>query len=302
MVKKGINQWSLPITEDFEATLRHCAASGIPNIEMCILPAGDELFPRAKVEPELQVLYSTIAQAVNAANYRVRLTDSPEELRRLRKSVERAGARVASVTTLDLFRYTLTSGDHAVRDAAVQVIERMVDICSELGGGIVLIEPGVVTSTVSYRDAYRNCESSLREAVRYAEKRNITLALENVWGKFLMSPLELSGLIDGMKSDAVGAYFDVANILAFGFPQDWILHLGKRLKSLHFKDYRLSVGGIQGFCNPFDGDVDWMAVKSALRQIDYSGAVVAEVVLPRVWQDGFIEELSRKLDWLVGER
>ena len=300
-MKKGINQWSLPITDDFEAVLRHCVASGIPNVEMCILPAGDDLFPKVKVEPELQLLYSNVAQAVNAANYKVRLSDSPDELRGLRKSVERAGARVASVTTLDLFRYTLTSADPAVRDAAVRVIKRMVDICSSLGGQIVLIEPGVVTSTVSYRDAYHNCESALQETVRYAEERNITLALENVWGKFLMSPLEFCALIDGMKSDAVGAYFDVANILAFGCPQDWILHLGKRLKSLHFKDYRLAVGGIQGFCNPFDGDVDWKAVRGALRKIDYSGAVVAEVILPKVWQEGFIAELSQKLDWFFGE-
>jgi len=214
-VKKGINQWSLPITDDFEAVLRHCADSGIPNIEMCILPADDQLYRNVKVEPELQLLFSNIAQAVNAANYKIRLTDSAEELSALRQSVERAGVRVASVTTLDLFRYTLTSGDPAVRDAAVSVIKRMVDICSSLGGQIVLIEPGVVTSTVSYRDAYRNCESSLAEAVRYAEQRGIILALENVWGKFLVSPLEFCALIDGMKSDAVGAYFDVANILAF---------------------------------------------------------------------------------------
>lgn len=300
-MKKGINQWSLPITDDFEAVLRHCATSGIPNIELCILPAADDLFRKVKVEPELQQLYSSVAAAVNAANYKVRLTDSPDQLRALKGNIERAGVRVVSVTTLDLFRYTLTSGDPAVRDAAVWVIKQMVDICSLLGGQIVLIEPGVVTSTVSYRDAYRNCETALREAVRYAEERGIILALENVWGKFLMSPIEFCTLIDGMKSDAVGAYFDVANILAFGCPQDWILHLGGRLKSLHFKDYRLAVGGIQGFCNPFDGDVDWSAVRAALRKIDYSGTVVAEVILPRVWQEGFIAELSRKLDWFLGE-
>ena len=74
-------------------------------------------------------------------------------------------------------------------------------------------------------------------------------------------------MIDEMKSEAAGAYFDVANILAFGLPQDWILQLGKRLKSLHFKDFRLSVGGLQGFCNPFDGDVGWGAVREALRRI-----------------------------------
>ena len=276
-------------------------ASGIPNIELCIQPAGDDLFPNVNVEPELRRLFSVIAQAVNAANYKVRLTDTPDELRNLKAIMENTGARVTSVTTLDLFRYTLTSSDPAVRETAVWVINRMVDICSALGGRIVLIEPGVVTSSVGYRDAYRNCESALRKAVRHAEEKSITLALENVWGKFLISPLEFCGLIDDMKSEAVGAYFDVANILAYGNPQDWIIQLGTRLKSLHFKDYRMAVGGIQGFCNPFDGDVDWIAVRAALHRIGYAGNVIAEVVLPPVWQEGFIAELSRKLDWFVGE-
>jgi len=62
------------------------------------------------------------------------------------------------------------------------------------------------------------------------------------------------------------------------------------------------VGGMQGFCNPFDGDVDWNAVRGALRQIDYCGAVVAEVILPKVWQEGFVAELSRKLDWFLAEQ
>ena len=301
-MQKGINQWSLPIASDFGSVLRLCADSGICNVELCIQPADEDQFPKVKIDPELRQLFADVAQTVNAENYKVKLTDSADDLQRLKQIVTEAGVQVSSVTTLDLFRYTLTSSDPAVRDAAVWLIERMVDICSALGGRIVLIEPGVVSSTLSYRDAYRNCETALRKAVHYAEERNVTLALENVWGKFLMSPVEFSALIDGMKSEAVGAYFDVANILAFGYPQDWIRHLGRRIKSLHFKDFRRAPGGMHGFCNPFDGDVDWTAVKGALAEIGYSGYVVAEVILPKVWQDGFIAELSRKLDWFIGGR
>jgi L-ribulose-5-phosphate 3-epimerase len=300
-MKKGINQWSLPIGDDFEAVLRHCGASGIPNVELCILPAEDGLFPKVTVEPELEQLFRNVERTVNAANYRVRLTDTPDQLRGLKQSVERAGVKVVSVTTLDLFRYTLTSADPAVREASVWVINKMVDICAALGGQTVLVEPGVVTASLGYREAYANCQAALREAVRYAEQKGVVLGLENVWGRFLVSPLELCEMIDSMKSEAAGAYFDVANILAYGLPQDWIHQLGKRLKSVHFKDFRFSVGGLQGFCNPYDGEVDWIAVRDALRRTGYAGPVVAEVILPRVWQEGFIEELSRKMDWLVGE-
>ena len=106
---------------------------------------------------------------------------------------------------------------------------------------------------------------------------------------------------DGIGSEAVGAYFDVANVLEYGYPQDWIRVLGGRVRCIHFKDYRIGAGGASGFCNPFDGDVDWYAVKRSLEKIKYSGCIVAEAVKPAVWQEGFIAELGRKIGYFIAE-
>lgn len=296
----GINQWSLPLEDsDLPATLNHAVDSGIPHIELCIEPVRDDALQDVKVDPQLYEIFQYVSEAVNAKKYLLKLDQSDPELSRLKTTVAESGAEVVSVTTLDLFRYTLTSNDGGTREAAVWIIKRMIDICSHLGGKIVLIEPGVVTESLSYLDAYRNCQTSMRVAAKYAEQKNIVLALENVWGKFLMSPLEFSAMIDSIGSEAVGAYFDVANILEFGYPQNWIRILGRRIKSIHFKDYRLNAGGASGFCNPFDGDVNWLEVKRALEDIDYSGSIVAELIKPEVWHDGFITEVGRKLDYFI---
>jgi hexulose-6-phosphate isomerase len=53
--------------------------------------------------------------------------------------------------------------------------------------------------------------------------------------------------------------------------------LGSRIKSVHFKDFRVNVGNLQGFVDLFEGDVDYPAVMSALKEIGYSGYCVVEV-------------------------
>jgi hexulose-6-phosphate isomerase len=297
----GINQWSLPVGEgDLLSVLQHSVKSKLPNVELCIEPVDPREIGGVAAEPELDELFQTVARAVNAKQYLLQMPASDRALDELKATFARAGAAIISVTTLDLFRYTITSNDGRTREAAEQIIRWMIDTCSRLGGRIVLIEPGVVTSYLSYQDAYQNCRESIRKLAKYAEARNVTLALENVWGRFLMSPLEFRGLLDEVDSEAVGAYFDVANILEYGYPQDWIGILGNRIKSIHFKDYRRGLGA-GGFCNPFDGDVGWAAVKQALRRIDYGGYIVAEAIKPAVWQPGFIAELGRKIDYFIHE-
>jgi hexulose-6-phosphate isomerase len=297
----GINQWSLPVGErDLLSVLQHSVKSKLPNVELCIQPLDPRDFGDIVAEPELDDLFQRVARAVNAKQYLLKLLASKKELDELKSTFARAGAKVISVTTLDLFRYTITSNDGRTRETAELIIRKMIELCSYLGGSIVLIEPGVVTSSLSYADAYKNCRESIKKLAKFAEENNITLALENVWGKFLMSPLEFRGLLDEVGNGAVGAYFDVANILEYGHPQDWIRILAQRIKSIHFKDYKLGLGA-GGFCNPFDGDIDWAAVKKALAQIKYAGYVVAEAIKPAVWQQGFIAELGSKIDYFIHE-
>ena len=72
--------------------------------------------------------------------------------------------------------------------------------------------------------------------------------------------------IDEIDSEFVGAYFDVGNVLLFGFPEQWIRILGKRIFKVHVKDFNTKVGNGHGFVPLLVGDVDWKEVRKALRR------------------------------------
>ena len=106
----------------------------------------------------------------------------------------------------------------------------------------------------------------------------MAIAVENVWNKFLLSPLEMREFIDNFNTSQVGVYFDVGNVLLTGYPDQWIRILGSRIKRVHIKDFKLSVGNPDGFVDLLDGDVDFEAVKQALSEINYDGYVTAEMI------------------------
>jgi len=52
--------------------------------------------------------------------------------------------------------------------------------------------------------------------------------------------------------------------------------LGSRITRVHFKDFKKSVGTIDGFCALLEGDVDYPAVVQSLKNVGYDGPVTAE--------------------------
>ncbi|MCS7066570.1 MAG: sugar phosphate isomerase/epimerase, partial [Fimbriimonadales bacterium] len=135
----------------------------------------------------------------------------------------------------------------------------------------------VVTPDVPYDVAYARAQDALKRLAPEAEQRRVYIAVENVWNRFLLSPLEMARFIDEIGSEWVSVYFDAGNVLAFGYPQHWIRILGKRIKRVHVKDFRTDIGNIQGFCNPLQGDLPWMEVRAALESVGYEGYITAEV-------------------------
>jgi hexulose-6-phosphate isomerase len=128
--------------------------------------------------------------------------------------------------------------------------------------------------------AYRRANEFIKAALPAAQKAGVTLCVENVWNKFLLSPIEMRWFLDELRHESVGSYFDVGNALLVGYPEDWIGTLGKRIRRVHFKDFRRNVGTIDGFCDLLSGDVNWPAVMQALRKTGYNGWVAGEMIPP----------------------
>ncbi len=132
-----------------------------------------------------------------------------------------------------------------------------------------------------YELAHQRAHDLIKAAAPKAERCGVSLCVENVWNKFLLSPLEMKAFIDGVQSPAVGSYFDAGNALLIGYPEQWITILEKRIRRVHFKDFRRNVGTVDGFCDLLSGDVNWPAAMQSLRQIRYDGWIAAEMIPPR---------------------
>jgi L-ribulose-5-phosphate 3-epimerase len=150
------------------------------------------------------------------------------------------------------------------------------------GADTVLLVPAVVNRDVSYADAYRRSQAEIRKVVPLAEELGVTIAIENVWNHFLLSPLEFAAYVDWFESARVRAYFDIGNIVNYGWPEQWIRTLGPRISKLHVKEFSREKRDQEGLWAGFrveigEGSIDWQAVMAALREVGYSGWATAEV-------------------------
>ena len=162
------------------------------------------------------------------------------------------------------------------------------------GADTVLLVPAVVTENVRYIDAYKRSQKHIRKLLPLAEQLQVVIAVENVWNKFLLSPLEFARYVDEFDSPWLKAYFDVGNVVIYGYPQDWIRTLGKRIVRIHLKDFKRQ--GYQ-WKSLLEGDVNWAEVQQALDEIGYDGFVTPEL---RGGDEAYLKDLSARVDKIIG--
>jgi len=237
------------------------------------------------------------------------LTSPVERLHELRELVHAHGLAVSGVYSREQWRAPITSQNPETRQSGQRLLEELVQAAVILGTDAVLVVPGAVDNSlfaarpeiVPYDVAYTNAKATVRTVAHsLCAQARVTLGIENVWGKFLLSPLEMARFIDEAASPWVGAWFDVGNVLRTGYPEDWIRILGPRVRRVHFKDFRLAAGDINGFVGLLQGDVNWPAVRAGLEAIGYDGWVSAEV-LPayRYHSERLIHETSAAMDAIL---
>jgi len=168
----------------------------------------------------------------------------------------------------------LSDPDPEVVERGMAAIRQEFLDCKAYGGTTVLVVPAVVNPKVSHRDAYERSQANIRKLIPDAEAAGVKIAIEEVWNKFLLSAPEFARYIDEFESPTVGAYFDVGNVVEYGYPQEWIRELGDRILKIHIKEYAKP----KRFSYPLgEGEIDWPAVRQALIDIGYEGWITAEV-------------------------
>lgn len=210
--------------------------------------------------------------------------ETPNELpmKEVLNARDKTGLAIPGVVCGATWKAQLSHRDPAIRQQGVDLVKRSLNDCKQYGGTTVLVIPGVCSEETSYQDAYVRSQQEVKKLFSEAEKTGVKIAFENVWNNFLLSPLECAKFIDEINHPMVGWYFDVGNVVRYGWPEHWIEVLDKRILKLDFKEYsrkkQFEEGPYEGFRVEFlEGDCNWPAVNAALRKIGYSGWASAEV-------------------------
>jgi L-ribulose-5-phosphate 3-epimerase len=202
------------------------------------------------------------------------------ECERMRAAAEKAGIRVHSVI-YGGWDPPLSVADPAGQAQSVKNAEAAMRSAKAMGADDILLVPAVVNAQTRYQDAYRRSQQGIRKLIPLAEELKILICVEEVWNNFLLSPMEYAAYIDSFRSPWVQAYFDVGNVVAFAWPEDWIRTAGKRIKKVHLKDYKGGPGlfGSRNgnFVNLREGSINWPEVRKAFAEIGYTGFMTTEL-------------------------
>ncbi|MCX5645212.1 MAG: sugar phosphate isomerase/epimerase [Phycisphaerae bacterium] len=163
-----------------------------------------------------------------------------------------------------------------------------------VGADAVLLVPAVVNEEVGYGEAWERSQKNIRKLLPLAKELQVTIAVENVWNKFLLSPLEFAKYVDQFDDPWLKAYVDVGNMIQFGFAQDWVRTVGKRIVKIHLKDFKRKDNRFTA--NLLEGDVNWPQVRKALEEISYKGYMTTEL---DPGDEAYLTDLSRRIDKII---
>ncbi len=291
-IRKGINIWSFDQTLSIEECMHMAKDAGFEGIELALAAKGP-----------------------------LSMESADEDILAIATAAKRINMEINALATGLYWQYSLTSNREDIREKAKAVARREMEIGKLLGADVVMVCPGAVgvdfrpedvvpdakeiaffsgSEIIDYEVAYQRSQEALRELGEYAGKVGIRIGVENIWNKFLLSPLEMRDFIDGIGSPNVGVWLDVANMMMFGYPEQWIRILGSRIIKVHFKDFRCAVKSLDGFVDLLAGDVNWKAVKRSLDQIGYAGWCNGEMCPTyKQYTDQMIYNCSAAMDCIL---
>jgi len=241
-MKKGVNAWIYPSNFGVDEVLSSSKKVGFDGVELNL---SEEMLKLNRGE-------------------RATIHDKANSL----------GLELPSLCTSLFWKYNLASPDEHIRRKSIEIIRYGCEFASDIGAKVFLVVPAVATREVSYVDMWDLSKKSIIEASRFAEEHGVIIGVENVWNKFLYSPLEFRRFIEEINHPNVKVYFDVGNVFFLGFPEQWIKHLADLIVCVHVKDFQLST--LQ-FRPIFEGDIQWQGVMRALKEVGYNGYLNVEI-------------------------
>jgi len=277
-MKKGLNAWAFPGGTAARDAMRYAKKAGYDSIELNLDEKGE------------------IGMGTRSAS-----------LKKIATTAKRMGIEISSVSTGLYWAYNMASDDAGERKMAGKVLSKQIKTANALGADAILVIPGTVMGldpskpTVDPDAVWDRALAGVKAAVPEAEDLGVTICIENVWNTFLLSATEMRDFVDAAGSKRVGAYYDPANVVKYGVPDQWVRVLGKRIGRVHFKDFRRNVGNLDGFVHLLEGDVNYPSLMAAFKAARYNGYVTAEIFpYPNGLWESQIWTTSKAMDFILG--
>ncbi len=279
-MKKGISIWSFPAAP-YAKNFALAKDAGFEGVEVALDEVGE-----------------------------LSLESSEKDLLAIKQQAKDNGIELYSIACGLYWSYWLNADSKDEREKAKDIVKFQLNAAKTLGCDTILVVPGTVHAdfadpnrVIDYKTTYERSFEAINELKEYAEKLEVSIGLENVWNKFLISPMEMRDFIDKIGSDYVGSYLDIGNTLANGFPEHWVRILADKIKKVHFKDYRVAAGGLHGFVDLLAGDVNYPEVMKALTEVGYDGWVSAEMIPNyKYYTETIIYNTSNAMDRILGRK
>lgn len=199
------------------------------------------------------------------------------ERRRLRVELEHSGTRLESLNPPAL-DYNLASLVADVRNQAVDIYTKTLQLAADLGAKGVVVVPGRVSSLwpPERKVVVAVLQESIERLLVLARRLGLTLHVETHPLTPIPAADDLIALVDRFDDPALGIAYDVANAEFIGENQSQAIErMGKRLTQLHLSDGTRS----SWRHDPLgEGSVDFPAILAAANRTGFSGVAILELI------------------------
>ncbi|MBP5761202.1 MAG: sugar phosphate isomerase/epimerase [Verrucomicrobia bacterium] len=221
---------------------------------------------------------------------------SAEERARIRESAKNAGIGISGIhwVLVKPDGLSINGPDAAVRERTAGYFKELVDFCADIGGRAIVVgspKQRQILPGVTAAQAGEWTLETFRPAVARAEERGVVICLEPLGEaetNFINTAAQAVELTEQLHSKAFQIILDVKAMYAEGRPLPQIIRESRgKFAYFHANDRNLKGPGF--------GDVDFVPIFRALREVGYDGVVSVEVFK---FEEGPQEIATRSLETL----
>jgi sugar phosphate isomerase/epimerase len=203
---------------------------------------------------------------------------SAEERVRIRDSAAKAGVAISGIhwVLVQAEGMHLTSPDVVTRERTAQYFCDLVDFCADIGGKVIVVgspKQRSLQPDVSYEQGWAWAGDVFRPSVKRAEQRGVVICLEPLPAEdtnFINTAAEAVRFVQPFASPAFKVILDVRAMSHEEKPVPQIIQESRG----HFAYVHANDKNLKG---PGFGDVDFVPIAAALREVGYDGVVSVEV-------------------------